>query len=105
MTATTAANTSASLTERVPLFNLGEIYATPGAMNFLQENRLTPYEYLRRHHTGDWGDLPPDDLEANRSALRYGNRLLSSYAIGNGRLWIITEADRSSTTLLLPEEY
>ncbi len=105
MTANTAATTSFSLWQRPPLFNLGEIYATPGAMAFLQENDLTPYEFLHRHHIGDWGDLDPEDIEANRAALHYGSRLLSSYEIGNQKLWIITEADRSTTTVLLPEEY
>ena len=73
--------------------------------HFLQENDLTPYEFLHRHHTGDWGDLDPEDVEANRAALHYGSRLLSSYEIGNQKLWIITEADRGTTTVLLPEEY
>lgn len=106
MTATSrTATPNFALWQRPPLFNLGEIYATPGAMAFLQEQALTPYEFLHRHHSGDWGDLDPEDIEANRAALHYGSRLLSSYEIGNQKLWIITEADRSSTTVLLPEEY
>ena len=106
MTATSrTATLNFALWQRPPLFNLGEIYATPGAMAFLQEQELTPYEFLHRHHTGDWGDLDPEDIEANRAALHYGSRLLSSYEIGNQKLWVITEADRSSTTVLLPEEY
>jgi len=88
-----------------PLFNLGKVCATPGALAFLRENNLTPYEFLHRHHTGDWGELDDEDIEANRAALQYRSRLLSSYQVGNQKLWIITEADRSVTTVLLPEEY
>lgn len=69
MTANTAATTSFSLWQRPTLFNLGEIYATPGAMAFLQENDLTAYEFLHRHHTGDWGDLDPEDVEATSCRL------------------------------------
>ncbi len=106
MTATSrTATPNSALRQSPPLFNLGEIYASPGAMAFLQEHDLTIYEFLRRHHAGDWGDLDPEDMEANRAALHYGNRLLSSYEISNQKLWIITEADRGSTTVLLPEEY
>lgn len=94
-----------SLGQCPPLFNLGKVYATPGALAFLHEQNLTPYEFLHRHHTGDWGELDDEDIEANRAALHYGSRLLSSYRIANQKLWIITEADRSVTTVLLPEEY
>ena len=87
------------------LFPLGKTYATPGAVALLQELELSPFEFIARHWQGDWGDLDPEDVEANASALRYSYRLLSSYEIGNQKLWIITEADRSSTTVLLPEEY
>lgn len=88
------------------LFPLGKILATPGAIALLQELALTPFEFIARHWQGDWGDLDEEDVQANKAALRYGYRLLSSYVIGcNQKLWIITEADRSATTLLLPEEY
>ena len=88
------------------LFPLGKTCATPGAIALLQEFELTPFEFIARHWQGDWGTLDPEDVQANVAALRYGYRLLSNYDIGAGRrLWIITEADRSSTTLLLPEEY
>ena len=88
------------------LFPLGKTYATPGAVNLLQSLALTPFEFIARHWQGDWGDLDPEDVQANVAGLRYGYRLLSNYEIGAGqRLWIITEADRSATTLLLPEEY
>jgi hypothetical protein len=65
-----------------------------------------PAEFLLRHRHGDWGDLDPEDRRANERALRLGDRLLSSYRTRlDAKLWIITEWDRSATTLLLPEEY
>jgi hypothetical protein len=61
---------------------------------------------LARHVSGDWGELPVEDIAANELALLTGKRLLSSYALpGDGKVWVITEADRSSTTILLPNEY
>ena len=70
--------------------------------------RLTTEEVLtglRRHASGDWGDLCPEDALANDEALHQGGRLLSAYGHGDHRFWIITEADRSVTTVLLPEDY
>jgi hypothetical protein len=70
--------------------------------------RLTPREMndgLRRHESGDWGDLCPEDKEQNELALRHGGRLFSAYGEGGREFWIITEADRSATTILLPEDY
>ena len=88
------------------LFPLGKTLATPGAIALLQELALSPFEFITRHWQGDWGDIDAEDVIANADALRYGYRLLSSYEIGrNQKLWIITEPDRSATTLLLPEEY
>ncbi len=87
-------------------FELGVCVSTPGALEALAEAGIFPLSLLRRHMSGDWGDLDAHDRRANEAALRYGTRLLSSYALpGGGKVWIITEADRSSTTLLLPEEY
>jgi hypothetical protein len=89
-----------------PLFTLGKLVATPGAIGLLKQHGLSPFEYGTRHWQGDWGDLETEDVEANQAALKHGTRLFSSYRIGDGdTLWIITEADRSSTTLLLPSEY
>ena len=89
-----------------PLFDLGRIYATPGATALLESLDLKPNEFIFRHLHGDWGDLDEEDQQANQAALLYGTRLLSAYVIGsNQKLWIITEADRSATALLLPEEY
>jgi hypothetical protein len=86
-----------------PRFPLGKVYATPGAIALSVD--LTAY--LRRHHCGDWGDeLCAEDKEANEQSLEHGTRLLSCYRTPAGdRLYIITEWDRSMTTILLPEEY
>jgi len=95
-----------AMNERKPRFSLGQVVATPGALEALTESGQSPDEFLRRHVSGDWGDVCEEDQEANENALRYGERLLSSYRTSKGtKLWIITEADRSSTTLLLPDEY
>jgi hypothetical protein len=84
---------------------LGRVVATPGALKLLMESGGRPFDYLARHATGDWGELCAFDRRQNEIALRDGNRVLSSYEVPAGRVWIITEADRSVTTILLPEEY
>jgi hypothetical protein len=84
---------------------LGRVVATPGALKLLVEAREHPFDYLARHATGDWGELCSFDRRQNEIALREGYRVLSSYESEAGRVWIITEADRSITTILLPEEY
>ena len=84
---------------------LGRVLATPGALEALAEAGEHPFGYLSRHAAGDWGDLCAFDRKENARSLRYGWRVLSSYEVGEGRVWIITEADRSVTTILLPEEY
>lgn len=88
-------------------FPPGEVVATPGALRVLTAANLAPTEFLFRHLTGDWGDLGPEDQEANDRAVAEGNRILSSYQMpeGEARLWILTEWDRSVTTLLTPDEY
>ena len=86
------------------LFNPGQIVATPGALS-LAESGVNLQVYLFRHLSGDWGNLEEEDKQENQFSLENGFRLLSAYATQQGRLWIITEADRSSTTFLLPEEY
>jgi len=92
--------------QRTPLFTLGTVLITPGALDMLEALQLAPLPFVLRHVAGDWGDLCQEDKQANAAALTYGSRLLSAYDIPpNHRLWIITEADRRSTTLLLPEEY
>ncbi len=84
---------------------LGVVVATPGALELLGATGTDPTELLRRHHGGDWGEVPKSDARENEYALEHGFRLLSSYPVGEGRVWIITEADRSSTCILRPEEY
>ena len=84
---------------------LGKVVATPGALKLLMEAGGHPFDYLARHATGDWGELCAFDRRQNEIALREGLRVLSSYDVPAGRVWIITEADRSVTTILLPEEY
>jgi len=87
-------------------FELGQLVATPGALAALEESREEPGIFLSRHAAGDWGNLSDDDRKENEFSLVHGFRLLSSYRLHNGtKIWIITEADRSSTTLLLPDEY
>jgi hypothetical protein len=85
--------------------SLGRVVATPGALKLLMETGGHPFDYLARHATGDWGELCAFDRRQNEIALRDGYRVLSSYNVPAGRVWIITEADRSITTILLPEEY
>ena len=84
---------------------LGRVLATPGALKLLVEAGGHPFELLARHATGDWGELCAFDRRQNQIALREGYRVLSSYPIGTERVWVITEADRSVTTIPLPEEY
>ena len=87
-------------------FPLGQIVATPGALEALQIAEQSPAAFLNRHVTGDWGELCDEDKKANDISLRHGYRILSAYTTGVGeKIWIITEADRSVTTILLPEEY
>jgi hypothetical protein len=89
-----------------PRFPLGRIVATPGALAALERNGQTPFAFLARHQTGDWGDLDAEDRQENELSVQHGFRLLSAYKLSDGsRLWVITEADRSATTFLLPEEY
>ena len=87
-------------------FPLGRILATPGALEAIEKASQQPQEFLDRHVNGDWGEVDRHDAAENEFSVRRGSRLLSSYTTAAGdKLWIITEADRSATTLLLPEEY
>jgi len=90
----------------IPLFPAGQIVATPGALALLEQANKSPLEFLSRHLRGDWGDLGPEDKTENELSLKNGFRLLSSYRVSETEtLWLITEADRSLTTILLPSEY
>ncbi len=87
-------------------FLLGQLVATPGAAEALTRNGQEPSEFLRRHWRGDWGELDQEDIAENEFSLAKGFRLLSRYALKDGTaIYIITEADRSATTILLPSEY
>jgi len=94
-----------------PLFELGELVSTPGALEAMQLSGQSSWDFLSRHVAGDWGIVDADDRQANDESLIDGSRLLSAYLLNTGKkLWIITEAvgddgKRASTCLLLPEEY
>ena len=89
-----------------PKFPLGQLVATPGALRALQEAGQSPAFFLERHVAGDWGEIDEEDKRLNDEALVNGDRLLSAFRTLRGaRIWIITEADRSSTCCLLPSEY
>ena len=87
-------------------FHVQHNVATPGALDALTRAGQNPVLLLKRHRSGDWGELDADDRVANDAAVEGGGRVLSAYKLKNGaRLWVITEADRAVTTLLLPDEY
>ena len=88
------------------LFPLGQVVATPGALAALQKAEQEPLEFIDRHVNGDWGDLYPEDRQENDFSVTNELRILSAYTTSAGdRIWIITEGDRSATTILLPSEY
>lgn len=94
-----------SLQPPAPLFAVGRVVATRGVLKHLERHGIQADPYLRRHVRGDWGDVPPEDALANEQAVKCGARVLSSYEVAGRRVWIISEADRSVTTLLFPSEY
>lgn len=89
------------------LFRLGQVVATPGALQAIEENNIDTWSLLLRHVNGDWGCILEEDRLENKLSVENGNRIMSSYPLNDrgDKLWIITEADRSSTCLLLPDEY
>ena len=87
------------------MFPLGRFTATPGALDALAAAGVSALALLARHQAGDWGSVPPDDAAENELGVARGFRIVSSYPVGEERVWIITEAGRSATTLLLPSEY
>jgi hypothetical protein len=94
------------LNESDVLFPLGQVFLTIGAREALAEAKQLPGEFLARHQKGDWGDVCKDDWKENELSVKEGFRILSSYRTSkNVKIWCITEACRSSTTILLPEEY
>ena len=87
-------------------FSLGRTLATPGALAALGEAKQSPAEFLARHKAGDWVEMCDEDRQQNELSLQQGSRVFSAYhTVAGARLWVITEADRSSTTILLPSEY
>jgi hypothetical protein len=87
-------------------FALGKLVATPGALDALTTAGESPSTFLSRHLSEDWGDVDQDDWKANDQAILNETRILSAYTLSTGvKIWLITEADRSSTCILLPEEY
>lgn len=92
-------------------FNPGMVVTTPGVKDLIvtMDDPLSGFmrlfEMLAAHATGDWGDMPAEDAEANELALSDGSRLMSAYSLDGRAVWVITEADRSATTFLLPSEY
>lgn len=87
------------------LKSLGKVVATRSALHFCSEHLINPSTLLQRHRSGDWGDLSEEDVKANQDAIAYGGRIFSSYTFPKGKIWVITEADQSSTCLLRPEDY
>lgn len=88
------------------LFSLGQLLSTPGALAALAEAGVGPGELLGRHVSGDWGNLDEEDKVLNDQALTDDTRILSAYILSTGtKVWIVSEADRSATTILLPHEY
>ena len=87
-------------------FEPGRIVSTPGALRAMEGTDENPLTFLARHLAGDWGELSAEDIRENEFSLVHGFRLLSAYKLSDGtKIWIITEADRSATTFLLPDEY
>jgi len=87
-------------------FPLGRVVATPGALSALEKAEQLPAEFLDRHVNGDWGDVPDADKQENEASVEQGFRILSAYTTSAGdRIWVLTDADRSVTTILLPHEY
>ena len=102
----TTASDRGRISKGVRLFSLGQIVATPGVLQAMEAVGNSPRPFLARHAQGDWGDLCDEDRQSNDEALMDDLRILSAYRLNDGtKIWIITEADRSATTILLPEEY
>ena len=96
-----------AITNTKPRFPLGKVVATPGALDALETAKQTPIEFLQRHVVLDPGDLSEEDQQTNQDAVADDDRVFSSYLLEDGttKIWVITEADRSSTCILLPDEY
>lgn len=94
------------LNEKKILFPLGQVYMTPGAREALEKSEQNAFEFLSLHQSGSYGEICEEDRRENELSVKEGFRILSAYKTAKGvKIWIITESDRSSTTILLPEEY
>lgn len=87
------------------LFALGQVVCTKNALQFAEAEHIDLFALLARHHSGDWGDIGEENRESNEQALQMQLRILSSYSFSKNKIWIITEEDRSVTTILLPSDY
>jgi hypothetical protein len=87
------------------LFKLGQVVATPAALAHCEQHATDAMALIGRHCSGDWGDLCADDVAANVHAIQHDLRVLSAYKVGDAKMYVITEWDRSVTTLLLANEY
>lgn len=92
---------------KTPLFSLGTVVATPGALDLMDRNAVNATHLLEKHQCGHWGEtLTPEDAQANDAAVKNGGRILSAFILPDGeKIWIISEWDRSVTTILRPEDY
>lgn len=105
-----AARTAGQPPGNRPLFSLGKVVITPGALELLTAKGVQPIDFLTMHATGEWGDLAAEDKQANTDALQNGARILSAHKLGAEKIWVITDAcdddgARHGTCILLPEEY
>ncbi len=92
--------------KRIPLFDLGQTVATPGALEAIEEADETAIQIYFWHQCGNWDNLDPEDAAENDRSVKEGFRILSAYILSTEtKVWVITEADRSATTILLPSEY
>ncbi len=99
-------NITATIIQNKVLFPLGEIYLTIGVQEALEESNQMPNEFLAKHQSGNWGLVCEDDKKENELSVKEGFRILSAYKTDRDvKIWVITEADRNSTTVLLPGEY
>jgi hypothetical protein len=93
------------MTTYTALFPLGRTLSTPAAREELTKLNYSPLDLLRRHMSGDWAEMDTEDQQSNQESIRKGSRVFSAYIIQGVKFWVITEADRNSTTILLPSEY
>lgn len=99
-------NTHTQTTATAARFSLGRLLCTPGAEHAIAAAGQDPFDFIDRHERGDWGDCCPEDAAENELSVARGFRVFSVYHTSAGvKLWVITEADRSATTILLPSEY